>query len=77
MAMSFGQMSFRISPRGVDHVRPIEEGTGRGLEPAALAELIRDRLDHLLDGPAEFILRTLSVVREGSAPRLLRGLGLP
>ena len=37
---------------------PVEEGADRVLEPAALAELMRDRLDHLLNGLAESILRT-------------------
>src|SRR5215204_213260 len=37
---------------------PVEEGAGRVLEPAAFAELMRDRLDHLLNGLAESILRT-------------------
>src|SRR5215217_7988971 len=39
-------------------LHPLEQRAGCVLNAAALAELIRDRLDHLLDGLAEFILRT-------------------
>ena len=37
---------------------PVEEGAGRVLEPAALAELMRDRVDDLFHCIVESILRT-------------------